>query len=122
MRGGVSPSYNSNIMEKKIIFTSIEPNINLLWLHRVGTELVLQEYGPNGWKTIGVSEDELEKALSSKADLSVLKTKADLVQGKVPQSQLPTVVTPFTYYKSAGGTLTEAAFKTKFKALIESAT
>lgn len=100
-------------MEKKIIFTSIEPNINLLWLHRVGTELVLQEYGPNGWKTIGVSEDELEKALSS---------KADLIQGKVPQNQLPPTITPFTYYKSAGGTLTEAAFKTKFKTLIESAT
>lgn len=109
-------------MEKKIIFTSIEPNINLLWLHRVGTELVLQEYGPNGWKTIGVSEDELEKALSSKADLSVLKTKADLVSGKVPQSQLPAVATPFTYYKGAGGTLDEVTFKTKFKAAIEAVT
>lgn len=97
-------------MENKIIFTPVEPDRNLLWLHRLGNKLVLQKYGSNGWETIG--EDITE----------ILNNKADLVQGKVPQSQLPTVVTPFTYYKSAGGTLTEAAFKTKFKTLIESAT
>lgn len=76
-------------MEKKIIFSATEPSTNLLWLHRQGEDLVLQEFGPNGWETIGdgVTVEELSKVLDER-----LETKADLEDGKVPESQLPSYV------------------------------
>lgn len=74
-------------MEKKIIFTPVEPNRNLLWLHYRGDLLVLERFGSNGWESIGgtgsVTEEEFIEAL---------KNKADLVSGKVPAEQLPSYV------------------------------
>lgn len=74
-------------MEKKIIFTPVEPNRNLLWLHYRGDLLVLERFGSNGWESIGgtgsVTEEEFIKAP---------KNKADLVSGKVPAEQLPSYV------------------------------
>lgn len=74
-------------MEKKIIFTPVEPNRNLLWLHYRGDLLVLERFGSNGWESIGgtgsVTEEEFIEAP---------KNKADLVSGKVPAEQLPSYV------------------------------
>nr|DAX30330.1 MAG TPA: hypothetical protein [Crassvirales sp.] len=74
-------------MEKKIIFTPVEPNRNLLWLHYREDQLVLEKFGSNGWESVGNSEGvtqaELEEALQG---------KADLVGGKVPAEQLPSYV------------------------------
>lgn len=82
-------------MEKKIIFTPVEPNRNLLWLHYRGDLLVLERFGSNGWESIGgtgsVTEEEFIEAL---------KNKADLVSGKVPAEQLPSYVDDVIEFES----------------------
>lgn len=83
-------------MEKKIIFTPVEPNRNLLWLHYRGDLLVLERFGSNGWESIGgtgsVTEEEFIEAL---------KNKADLVSGKVPAEQLPSYVDDVIEFNSS---------------------
>lgn len=82
-------------MEKKIIFTPVAPNRNLLWLHYRGDLLVLERFGSNGWESIGgtgsVTEEEFIEAL---------KNKADLVSGKVPAEQLPSYVDDVIEFES----------------------
>lgn len=82
-------------MEKKIIFTPVEPNRNLLWLHYRGDLLVLERFGSNGWESIegtgSVTEEEFIEAL---------KNKADLVSGKVPAEQLPSYVDDVIEFES----------------------
>lgn len=82
-------------MEKKIIFTPVQPNRNLLWLHYRGDLLVLERFGSNGWESIGgtgsVTEEEFIEAL---------KNKADLVSGKVPAEQLPSYVDDVIEFES----------------------
>lgn len=82
-------------MEKKIIFTPVEPNRNLLWLHYRGDLLVLERFGSNGWESIGgtgsVTEEEFIEAL---------KNKADLVSGKVPAEQLSSCVDDVIEFES----------------------
>lgn len=74
-------------MEKKIIFTPVEPNRNLLWLHYRGDLLVLERFGSNGWESIGDTDSVTEEEF-----IEALKNKADLVSGKVPAEQLPSYV------------------------------
>ena len=71
-------------MEKKIVFTTVEPNKNLLWLHYKNDQLVLQRFGSNGWEDISNSDHITQTEL-----MELLKDKADLVGGKVPAEQLP---------------------------------
>lgn len=74
-------------MEKKIIFTPVEPNRNLLWLHYREDHLVLERFGSNGWESIGDTDHVTEEEF-----IEALKNKADLVGGKVPAEQLPSYV------------------------------
>ena len=74
-------------MEKKIIFTPVEPNRNLLWLHYREDHLVLERFGSNGWESIGDTDHATEEEF-----IEALKNKADLVGGKVPAEQLPSYV------------------------------
>lgn len=74
-------------MEKKIIFTPVEPNRNLLWLHYREDQLVLEKFGSNGWESIGDTDHVTEEEF-----IEALKNKADLVSGKVPAEQLPSYV------------------------------
>lgn len=74
-------------MEKKIIFTPVEPNRNLLWLHYRGDLLVLERFGSNGWESIGGTG-----SVTKEEFIEALKNKADLVSGKVPAEQLPSYV------------------------------
>lgn len=74
-------------MEKKIVFTSVEPNKNLLWLHYKNGLLVLQRFGSNGWEDISNSDHITQTEL-----MELLKDKADLVGGKVPAEELPSYV------------------------------
>lgn len=74
-------------MEKKIIFTPVEPNRNLLWLHYREDHLVLERFGSNGWESVGDTDHITEEEL-----IEALKNKADLVGGKVPAEQLPSYV------------------------------
>lgn len=67
-------------MKKQIIFTPDEPNRNLLWLHRKKDKLVLEQFGPTGWESVGTDDQEI---------LDLLAKKADLVDGVVPTDQLP---------------------------------
>lgn len=74
-------------MEKKIVFTTVEPNKNLLWLHYKNDQLVLQRFGSNGWEDISNSDHiTLEKVEE------LLENKANLVGGKVPAEELPSYV------------------------------
>lgn len=74
-------------MEKKIVFTTVEPNKNLLWLHYKDDQLVLQRFGSNGWEDISNSDHiTLEKVEE------LLENKANLVGGKVPAEELPSYV------------------------------
>lgn len=74
-------------MEKKIVFTPVEPNKNLLWLHYKNGLLVLQRFGSNGWEDITNSDHiTLEKVEE------LLENKANLVGGKVPAEELPSYV------------------------------
>lgn len=74
-------------MEKKIIFTPVEPNRNLLWLHYREDHLVLERFGSNGWESIGDTDHVTEEEF-----IEALKNKADLVGGKVPAEELPSYV------------------------------
>lgn len=74
-------------MEKKIIFTPVEPNRNLLWLHYREDQLVLEKFGSNGWESIGDTDYVTEEEF-----IEALKNKADLVGGKVPAEELPSYV------------------------------
>lgn len=74
-------------MEKKIIFTPVEPNRNLLWLHYREDQLVLEKFGSNGWESIGETDYVTEEEF-----IEALKNKADLVGGKVPAEELPSYV------------------------------
>ena len=74
-------------MEKKIIFTPVEPNRNLLWLHYREDHLFLERFGSNGWESIGDTDHVTEEEF-----IEALKNKADLVGGKVPAEQLPSYV------------------------------
>lgn len=74
-------------MEKKIVFTSVEPNKNLLWLHYKNGLLVLQRFGSNEWEDISNSDHITQTEL-----MELLKDKADLVGGKVPAEELPSYV------------------------------
>lgn len=74
-------------MEKKIVFTSVEPNKKLLWLHYKNGLLVLQRFGSNGWEDISNSDHITQTEL-----MELLKDKADLVGGKVPAEELPSYV------------------------------
>lgn len=74
-------------MEKKIIFTPVAPNRNLLWLHYREDHLVLERFGSNGWESIGDTDHVTEEEF-----IEALKNKADLVGGKVPAEQLPSYV------------------------------
>ena len=67
-------------MKKQIIFTPDEPNHNLLWLHRKKDKLVLEQFGPTGWESVGTDDQEI---------LDLLAKKADVVDGVVPTDQLP---------------------------------
>lgn len=82
-------------MEKKIIFTPVEPNRNLLWLHYRGDLLVLERFGSNGWESIGGTGSVTEKEF-----IEALKNKADLVSGKVPAEQLPSYVDDVIEFES----------------------
>ena len=74
-------------MEKKIIFTPVEPNKNLLWLHYKNGLLVLQRFGSNGWEDITNSDQITEAEV-----MELIKDKANLVGGKVPAEELPSYV------------------------------
>lgn len=74
-------------MEKKIVFTPVEPNKNLLWLHYKNGLLVLQRFGSNGWEDI-TNSDQITQAELTK----LLEDKANLVGGKVPAEELPSYV------------------------------
>lgn len=87
MRGGYSPHTYLNIMEKKIVFTPVEPNKNLLWLHYKNGLLVLQRFGSNGWEDITNSDQITEAEV-----MELIKDKANLVGGKVPAEELPSYV------------------------------
>lgn len=80
-------------MEKKIVFTSVEPNKNLLWLHYKNGLLVLQRFGSNGWEDISNSDH-----ITSEKVEELLENKADLVGGKVPAEQLPSYVDDVVRY------------------------
>lgn len=82
-------------MEKKIIFTPVEPNRNLLWLHYRGDLLVLERFGSNGWESIGSTGSVTEEEF-----IEALKNKADLVSGKVPAEQLPSYVDDVIEFES----------------------
>lgn len=85
--GGYSPHTYLNIMEKKIIFTPVEPNKNLLWLHYKNGLLVLQRFGSKGWEDITNSDQITEAEVRE-----LIKDKANLVGGKVPAEELPSYV------------------------------
>lgn len=85
--GGYSPHTYLNIMEKKIVFTPVEPNKNLLWLHYKNGLLVLQRFGSNGWEDITNSDQITEAEV-----MELIKDKANLVGGKVPAEELPSYV------------------------------
>lgn len=70
-------------MEKKIVFTPVEPNRNLLWLHYKNGLLVLQRFGSNGWEDITNSDQITEAEV-----MELIKDKANLVGGKVPAEEL----------------------------------
>lgn len=74
-------------MEKKIVFTPVEPNKNLLWLHYKNGLLVLQRFGSNGWEDITNSDQITEAEV-----MELIKDKANLVGGKVPAEELPSYV------------------------------
>lgn len=74
-------------MEKKIVFTPVEPNRNLLWLHYKNGLLVLQRFGSNGWEDITNSDQITEAEV-----MELIKDKANLVGGKVPAEELPSYV------------------------------
>lgn len=74
-------------MEKKIVFTPVEPNKNLLWLHYKNGLLVLQRFGSKGWEDITNSDQITEAEVRE-----LIKDKANLVGGKVPAEQLPSYV------------------------------
>lgn len=74
-------------MEKKIIFTPVEPNKNLLWLHYKNGLLVLQRFGSKGWEDITNSDQITEAEVRE-----LIKDKANLVGGKVPAEELPSYV------------------------------
>lgn len=74
-------------MEKKIVFTPVEPNKNLLWLHYKNGLLVLQRFGSNGWEDITNSDQITEAEVRE-----LIKDKANLVGGKVPAEELPSYV------------------------------
>ena len=74
-------------MEKKIVFTPVEPNKNLLWLHYKNGLLVLQRFGSNGWEDITDSDQITEADV-----MELIKGKANLVGGKVPAEELPSYV------------------------------
>lgn len=74
-------------MEKKIIFTPVEPNKNLLWLHYKNGLLVLQRFGSKGWEDITNSDQITEAEVRE-----LTKDKANLVGGKVPAEELPSYV------------------------------
>lgn len=81
-------------MEKKIIFTPVEPNRNLLWLHYKEDHLVLERFGSNGWESVGDTDHITEEEF-----IEALKNKADLVGGKVPAEQLPSYVDDVVEFK-----------------------
>lgn len=85
--GGYSPHTYLNIMEKKIVFTPVEPNKNLLWLHYKNGLLVLQRFGSKGWEDITNSDQITEAEVRE-----LIKDKANLVGGKVPAEELPSYV------------------------------
>lgn len=74
-------------MEKKIVFTPVEPNKNLLWLHYKNGLLVLQRFGSKGWEDITNSDQITEAEVRE-----LIKDKANLVGGKVPAEELPSYV------------------------------
>lgn len=74
-------------MEKKIIFTPVEPNKNLLWLHYKNGLLILQRFGSKGWEDITNSDQITEAEVRE-----LIKDKANLVGGKVPAEELPSYV------------------------------
>ena len=74
-------------MEKKIIFTPVEPNKNLLWLHYKNGLLVLQRFGSKGWEDITNSDQITEAEVRE-----LIKDRANLVGGKVPAEELPSYV------------------------------
>lgn len=74
-------------MEKKIVFTPVKPNKNLLWLHYKNGLLVLQRFGSKGWGDITNSDQITEAEVRE-----LIKDKANLVGGKVPAEQLPSYV------------------------------
>lgn len=74
-------------MEKKIVFTPVEPNKNLLWLHYKNGLLVLQRFGSKGWEDITNSDQITEAEV-----MELIKDKANLVGGKVPAEELPSYV------------------------------
>lgn len=74
-------------MEKKIVFTPVEPNKNLLWLHYKNGLLVLQRFGSKGWEDITNSDQITEAEVRE-----LIKDKANLVGGKVPVEELPSYV------------------------------
>lgn len=74
-------------MEKKIIFTPVEPNKNLLWLHYKNGLLVLQRFGSKGWEDITNSDQITEAEV-----MELIKDKANPVDGKVPAEELPSYV------------------------------
>lgn len=101
-------------MEKKIIFTPVEPNRNLLWLHYREDQLVLEKFGSNGWESIGdtdyVTEEEFKDLQEntirtdisqdfSNAQQDVALSNIGLKWVNVPYSLLNTTLDDATYAK-----------------------
>lgn len=89
-------------MEKKIVFTSVEPNKNLLWLHYKNGLLVLQRFGSNGWEDISNSYHTIRTDISqdfSNAQQDVALSNIGLPLVHVDYSLIGSTLDDSTYNK-----------------------
>jgi hypothetical protein len=99
-------------MEKKIVFTTVEPNKNLLWLHYKNDQLVLQRFGSNGWEDISNSDQSWSQEIK---DLQENTVRTDISQDFSNAQQdvaLSNIGLDFVHidYSLLGTTLTDEMF------------